>query len=78
MNNELLLRNKKYTDTLTEQTRSRSQETLEFKFKKPMDNFAFSRPINITEEKKWLLTVKSFEATISVFIICHGKGLLQN
>ena len=33
MNNELLLLNKKQTDTLIENTRTRPQETLEFKKK---------------------------------------------
>ena len=52
MNNELLLLVKKHTDTLVEQTKTRPQETLEFKMKKQMQTFSFSRPINILEEGK--------------------------
>ena len=54
MNNELLLLNKKHTDTLIMQTRSRAQETLEFKMNKQMQTFSFAPPINLIEEGKWL------------------------
>ena len=37
MKNELLLLNEKHTDTLIEQTRRKSGETLEFKLSQPMD-----------------------------------------
>ena len=67
MNNELLLLIKKHTDTLTEQTKTRSQDTLEFVMEKQMETFSFNPPINRAEEGKWLLAVTSFEATISVF-----------
>ena len=66
MNNELLLFIKKHTDTLTEQTKTEPQGTLEFKMKKQMQNFSFS-PINLIEEVKWLLGVSSFQCTKSVF-----------
>ena len=39
MNNELLLLIEKHTDTLIEQTKTRPQETLEFKMNKQMQNF---------------------------------------
>ena len=39
MNNELLLLIKKHTDTLIENTRTRPQETLEFKMNKQMQTF---------------------------------------
>ena len=69
MNNELLLLIKKYTDTLKEQTKTKPQETLEFKMNKQMQTFSFNPPINLIEEDKWLLAVSSFECTNSVFNI---------
>ena len=69
MNNELLLLIKKHTDTLIEQTKTKPQETLEFKMNKQMQTFSFSPPINLIEEGKWLLAVSSFECTNSVFNI---------
>ena len=67
MNNELLLLIKKHTDTLIEQTKTKPQETLEFKMNKQMQTFSFNPPINLVEEGKWLLAVSSFECTNSVF-----------
>ena len=69
MNNELLLLIKKHTDTLIEQTKTKPQETLEFKMNKQMQTFSFNPPINLIEEDKWLLAVSSFEFTNSVFNI---------
>ena len=69
MNNELLLLIKKHTDTLIQQTRTKPQETLEFKLNKQMQTFSFNPPINLVEEGKWLLAVSSFECTNSVFNI---------
>ena len=71
MNNELLLLIKKHTDTLIEQTKTKPQETLEFKMNKQMQTFSFSPPINLIEEGKWLLAVSSFECTNSVFNITN-------
>ena len=68
MNNELLLLIKKHTDTLIENTKTRPQETLEFKMNKQMQTFSFNPPINLIEDK-WLLAVSSFECTNSVFKI---------
>ena len=69
MNNELLLLIKKQTDTLIEQTKTKTQETLEFKMNKQNQTFSFNPSINLLEEGKWLLAVSSFECTNSVFNI---------
>ena len=69
MNNELLLLIKKHTDTLIEQAKTKSQETLEFKMNKQMQTFSLSPPIILVEEGKWLLAVSSLECTNSVFNI---------
>ena len=69
MNNELLLLIKKHTDTLIEQTKTKPQETLEFKMNKQTQTFSFNPPINLVEEDKWLLAVSSFVCTNSVFNI---------
>ena len=74
MNNELLLLIKKHTDTLTEQTKTKPQETLEFKMNKQMQKFSFNPPINLVEEGKWLLAVSSFECTNSVFNITNENN----
>ena len=71
MNNELLLLIKKHTDTLIQQTKTKPQETLEFKMNKQTQTFSFSPPINLLEEGKWLLAVSSFECTNSVFNITN-------
>ena len=59
MNNQLLLLIKEYTDTLIEQTKTKPQETLEFKINKQMQTFSFTPSINLVEEGKWLLKVTS-------------------
>ena len=69
MNNELLLLIKKHTDTLIEQTKTKPQETLEFKMNKQRQTFSFNPPIKLVEEDKWLLAVSSFECTNSIFNI---------
>ena len=74
MNNELLLLIKKHTDTLIENTRTKAQETLEFKMDKQTQIFSFSTPINLVEEVKWLLAVSSFECTNSVFNITNENN----
>ena len=60
---------KKHTDTLIELTKTKPQETLEFKMNKQLQTFSFSPPINLVEEGKWLLGVSSFECTNSVYNI---------
>ena len=62
---------KNHTDTLIEQTKTKPQESLEFKMNKQLQTFSFNPPINLVEEGKWLLAVSSFECTISVFIITN-------
>ena len=74
MNSELLLLNKKHTDTLIEQTKTKPQETLEFKMDKQMQTFSFNPPINLIEEDKWLLALSSFECTNSVFNITNENN----
>ena len=74
MNNELLLLIKKHTDTLIEQTKSRPQETLEFKINKQTETFSFTPPINLPERGKRLLGVISFECTNSVFNITNDNN----
>ena len=74
MNNELLLLIKKHTDILIEQTKTKPQETLEFKMNKQMQTFSFNLPINLLEEGKWLLGVTSLECTNSVFNITNENN----
>ena len=74
MNNELLLLIKKHTDTLIEQTKTKPQETLEFKMDKQKQTFSFNPPINLLEEGKWLLAVSLFECTNSVFNITNENN----
>ena len=69
MNYELLLLFKKHTATLSEQTKTKSQETLELPLNKQMEIFSLSPAINLSDEGKWQLAVTSFEETISVFNI---------
>ena len=77
MNNELLLLIKKHTDTLIEQTKTKPQETLEFKMNKQMQTFSFNPPINLIEEGKWSLAVSSFECTNSVFNMTDENSLFS-
>ena len=74
MNNELLLLIKKHTDTLIEQTKSRPQETLEFKMNKQRQTFSYNPSINLFEEDKWLLAVSSFGCTNSVFNVTDDNN----
>ena len=67
MNNELLLLIKKHTDTLIEQTKTKPQETLEFKMNKQMQLFSFNPPINLVEQGKWLMAISLFDCTNSVY-----------
>ena len=74
MNNELLLLIKKHTDTLIQQTKTKPQETLEFKMNKQRQTFSFNLPIKLVEEDKWLLAVSSFECTNSVLNITDDNN----
>ena len=74
MNNELLLLIKKHTDILIEQTRTKPQETLEFRMNKQRQTFSFNPPINLLEEGRWLFAVSLFECTNSVFNITNENN----
>ena len=58
---------------MIEQTKTKPQDTLEFKMNKQMQTFSFNPPINLVEEGKWLLAVSSLECTNSVFNITNGN-----
>ena len=62
---------------MTEQTKTKPQETLEFEMIKQMQTFSFNPPINLFEEGKWLLAVSSFECTNSVFNITNENNSLS-
>ena len=40
---------KKHRDTLIEQTKTKAQETFEFKLNKQMETFSFSPPIKVND-----------------------------
>ena len=77
MINDLLFLIKRYKDTLTEQTKTNPQETLEFKLIRQMETFSFSPPINLSSAK-WLLAVISLEATNSVFNTSDENNSFSN
>ena len=64
MNIEIILLNEKHTDTLIGQTKTRPQQTVEFKMIKQVQTFSINSPIILHEEGKRLLAVTSYEATI--------------
>ena len=64
MNNDLLFLMKKHTETLIAQTKTKPQETLEFKMNKQLQTFSFNPSINLVEEGKWLLGVTSLDVQI--------------
>ena len=70
----MLLLIKKHTDTLIEQTKTKPEQTLEFKMYKQLQSFSFNPPIKLLEEGKWLLAVSSFECTNSVFNITNENN----
>ena len=59
---------------MIEQTKTKQQETLEFKMNKQMQIFSFNPPINLVEEGKWLLAVCYFECTNTVFNITNENN----
>ena len=73
MNKELLFLIQKHTDTLIEHTKTKPQETLEFKNKKQMQTNSFNPPIILVEEGKWLIGLPSLEYTNAVFNITEEK-----
>ena len=74
MNNELLLLIKKHTDTIIQQTKTKPQETLEFKMNKQRQTFSFNPPINLVEEGKWLMAVSLFDCTNYAFNITNENN----
>ena len=78
MNNKMLLLNKKHTDTLIEQTKTKPEETLEFKMNRQLQVFLFNRPIKLVEEGKWLLAVNFFECTNSAFNKTNENNSFSN
>ena len=74
MKNELSLLNKKRTDTLIQQTKTKPEETLEFKMIRSKQTFSFNPPINSVVEGKWSLGVTSLECTHSVFNITNKNN----
>ena len=62
---------------MIENTKTRPQETLEFKMNKQMQTFSFNPPNNLVEEGKWLLAVASLECTNSVFNITNENNLFS-
>ena len=74
MNNELLPLIKKHTDTLIEQTKTKPQETLEFKMNKQSQTFSYNPPINLVEEGKWFMAVSLFDCTNYVFNITNENN----
>ena len=61
---------------MIEQTKTKPQETLEFKMNKQMQTFSFNPPIKLVEDK-WILAVSSFECTNSVFSITNENNSLS-
>ena len=59
---------------MIEQTKTKPQETLEFKMHKQTQTFSFYPLINLVEEGKWLLAVTSFDCKNSVFIITNENN----
>ena len=59
---------------MIEQTKTKPQETLEFKMNKQTQTFSFNPPKNLIEEDKWLLAVSSFECTNSVYNITNENN----
>ena len=59
---------------MIEQTKTKPQETLEFKMIRSKQTFSFNPPINLVEEGKWLLAVATFECTNSVFNITNENN----
>ena len=69
MNNNLLIFNKKHTDTLIEQTKTKPEETPEFKMNKQMETLSCNPPIILFDEGKLLLGKTSFECINKSFIM---------
>ena len=62
---------------MIQQTKTKPQETLDFKMNKQRQTFLFSPPINLVEEGKWLLGVTLFECTNFLFNITNENNLFS-
>ena len=78
MNNDFSLLFLKHTGTLIQKTKTKSQETFEYKMIKQRQTFSFIPPKQLVEEDKWLLVVTSLEATNSVFKITDKQQFVFN
>ena len=74
MNNELLLLIKKRTDALIEQTKTKPQETLEFKIIRSKQTFSFNPLINLLKEGKWLLALSLLDCPNFVLNITNENN----
>ena len=59
---------------MIEQTKTKPQETREFKLDKQLESFSSNPPFNLIEEGKWLLGVTFFERKKSVFNITNANN----
>ena len=59
---------------MIQQTKTKPQETFDFKMNRSKKTFSFNPPNNLVEEGKWLLGVSSFECTNSVFNITNENN----
>ena len=62
---------------MTEQTRARPRETLEYKMNKQMITFSISPPIPLVEEGKWVMAVTSSGAIVFVFNMKNENNILS-
>ena len=63
---------------MIQQTKTKPQETLEFKMNKQIQTFLFNPPINLVEEGNRLLAVSSFECANSFFNITNENNSFSN
>ena len=59
---------------MIEQTKTKPQETLEFKMNKQMGTISVTPPINLVKEGKWLLGVTLFDCTNPVYNITNKNN----
>ena len=59
---------------LIQQSKTKPQETLEFKMIQSKQTFLFNPPRSLVEDCKWLLAVSLFDCTMSVFNITDEKN----
>ena len=74
MKNEVLLLIKKHTDTFIEETKTKPQETLQFRMILSKQTFLSNPPLNLVEEGERLLAVTSLDCTHSVFNITNENN----